>query len=129
MIIRKGTKADLQATFDLIMELAVYEKAPEEVENSVARMEEDGFGENPIFDFFVCQREGKVVGTAIYYFRYSTWKGKSLYLEDLVVSESERGNGAGKLLFDAIVIEAKATNSKVVTWQVLDWNEPAIRHQ
>ena len=127
LTIRKGTKADLQAAYDLIMALAIYEKAPDEVDNSVERMEEDGFGENPIFQFFVCEKDGVVIGTAIYYFRYSTWKGKCLYLEDLVVYESERGHGAGKLLFDAIVKEAKATNCKLVTWQVLDWNEPAIK--
>ena len=127
MEIRKGIKSDLSAVFGLIKELAEYEKAPEEVHNTVERMEEDGFGPNPIFQFFVCENHGEIVGTAIYYFRYSTWKGRCLYLEDLVVKESERGNGVGKKLFDAIVLEAKATNCKLVTWQVLDWNEPAIR--
>jgi len=90
-------------------------------------MEEDGFGEQPIFQFFVSENKGEITGTAIYYFRYSTWKGRCLYLEDLVVKESERGNGAGKKLFDALVVEAKNTNCKSVNWQVLDWNEPAIR--
>jgi len=126
MRIRKGTPADLEAVFDLIMELAVYEKAPHEVANSVERMKEDGFGDKPVFDFFVAEEKGDIVGTAIFYYRYSTWKGKALYLEDLVVRESERGKGYGKLLLDAIVLEAKHTNSKQVRWQVLDWNEPAI---
>ncbi len=126
MQIRKGTVADLPKVFDLIMELAIYEKAPEEVVNSVERMKVDGFGEKPVFEFFVAEVENVIVGTAVYYYRYSTWKGKAIYLEDLVVKESERGKGYGKYLLDAIVMEAKATNSKQVRWQVLDWNEPAI---
>ena len=125
--IRKGTKADLPAALELIMELAIYEKAPEQVENSVARMEEDGFGENAVFGFFVAEEEGEVKGMALHYYRYSTWKGKSLYLEDLIVREADRGKGMGKLLLDAIVMEAKAQNCRQVNWQVLDWNEPAIR--
>jgi len=125
--IRKGTKADLPAAMELIHELAVYEKAPEQVENSVARMEEDGFGENPVYGFFVAEEDGKVRGMALHYYRYSTWKGKSLYLEDLIVREADRGKGMGKLLLDAIVMEAKAQNCMQVNWQVLDWNEPAIR--
>ncbi len=127
MIIRKGTISDLQAAFDLIMELAIYEKGEDQVKNSVEEMQVDGFGPNSVFEYFVCEREDDIIGIAIYYFRYSTWKGRTLYLEDLVVRESERGYGAGKKLFDAIVKEAKATNCKQVTWQVLDWNEPAIR--
>lgn len=125
-MIRPGTKADLPAIFDLIMELAIYEKAPEEVENSIERMEEDGFGEKPVFEFFVAEEDGEVVGTAIFYYRYSTWKGKAIYLEDLVVKEAKRGKGYGKLLLDAIVDKAKKENCKQVRWQVLDWNEPAI---
>ena len=126
MNVRKGTPEDLPAVFDLVMELAIYEKAPQEVANSVERMKEDGFGEKPVFEFFVAEVDGVIVGTAIYYYRYSTWKGKAIYLEDLVVKDSERGKGYGKHLLDAIVLEAKATNSKQVRWQVLDWNEPAI---
>lgn len=127
MEIRKGTKTDLPQALELIRELALYEKAPEQVDNSVERMEEDGFGEKPVFEFFVADDGGYIKGIAIYYYRYSTWKGKSIYLEDLVVRESERGAGIGKLLLDAIVMEAKITDSRQVTWQVLDWNEPAIR--
>ncbi|OEK07514.1 GNAT family N-acetyltransferase [Roseivirga misakiensis] len=126
MLIRKGTPEDLTQVFDLVMELAIYEKAPHEVENSVAQMLEDGFGEKPIFEFFVAELDGKIAGTAIYYYRYSTWKGKALYLEDLVVSEPARGKGLGKKLLDAIVLEAREVNAKQVRWQVLDWNEPAI---
>lgn len=126
-MIRKGTKADLPAAFELICELSVYEKAPHEVDNTVERMEEDGFGSNPVFGYFVAEEEGEIKGIALYYYRYSTWKGKSLYLEDLVVRASERGRGLGKGLFDAIVEEAKATRCRQINWQVLDWNEPAIR--
>jgi GNAT superfamily N-acetyltransferase len=124
--IRKGTKSDLPQAMELIKELALYEKAPDEVDNSIERMEADGFGEKPVFEFFVAEDE-TIKGIAVYYFRYSTWKGKSLYLEDLVVRESERGHGIGKKLLDAIVMEARATDSRQVNWQVLDWNEPAIR--
>lgn len=126
MEIRKGTKADLPQALELIRELALYEKAPEQVDNTVERMEIDGFGEKSVFEFFVADDEGDVKGIAIYYYRYSTWKGKSIYLEDLVVRESERGTGIGKKLLDAVVLEARATDSRQVTWQVLDWNEPAI---
>ena len=127
MIIRKGTKEDLKAAFELIMELAIYEKAPEQVENTIERMAEDGFGENSIFEFFVSEEEnGFISGMALYYYRYSTWKGRSLYLEDLVVRETERGRGLGKLLLDAIVLEARNKDCRQVNWQVLDWNEPAI---
>lgn len=123
--IRKGTIADLPQALELINELALYEKAPEEVDNSVERMEVDGFGDQSVFEFFVAEDE-YIKGIAIYYYRYSTWKGKSIYLEDLVVRESERGSGIGKKLLDAVVLEARATDSRQVSWQVLDWNEPAI---
>ncbi len=125
--IRKGTKADLPAAMELIHELAVYEKAPEQVNNSVERMEEDGFGDHPVFEFFVADEDNEVKGMALFYYRYSTWKGKSIYLEDLVVRESERGKGLGKLLLDKIVLEARERDCRQVNWQVLDWNEPAIR--
>lgn len=124
--IRRGTVEDLQAILDLIVELAIYEKAEHEVENSIEQMKLDGFGERPVFHFFVVEENEMIVGTAIYYFRYSTWKGKALYLEDLVVSEKYRGKGYGKALLDAIVKQAKSDNCKQVRWQVLDWNEPAI---
>ena len=126
MSIRKGTKADLKAAHDLIVELAVYENALNEVETSVESMLEDGFGENSLFEFFVAEDEGKIVGLALYYYRYSTWKGKSIYLEDLVVNEQCRGKGYGKALLDALVGEAKRVRANQVSWQVLDWNEPAI---
>lgn len=125
--IRKGKREDIPQVLGLIQELALYEKALHEVENTVEQMLIDGFGEKPIFDLFVAEAgTGKIVGTALYYFRYSTWKGRRLYLEDLIVTENHRGHGLGKLLFDAIIEEAKATQSNGVVWQVLDWNEPAI---
>lgn len=125
--IRKATEKDLKDIYDLIMELAIYEKAPHEVDNTVEQMKQDGFGEKPVFGCFVAEENGTVVGTAIYYYRYSTWKGKALYLEDLVVSAKHRGKGYGKALLDAIVRKAKEDNCKQVRWQVLDWNEPAIK--
>ena len=124
--IRKGQQKDLAQVLDLIKELAIYEKALEEVENSVAQMEMDGFGKSAIFDFYVAVNEDLVVGTAIYYTRYSTWKGKRLYLEDLVVKESLRRQGVGKMLFDEVLKIAKATQCTGMMWQVLDWNESAI---
>lgn len=126
MNVRRGKKEDIPAVLALIKELAVYEKAPDEVITTEESMLRDGFGENPVFGFFVAEQDHELIGLALYYFRYSTWKGKCLYLEDLVVTESFRKKGIGKKLFDALVKEAKATNSYAIVWQVLDWNEPAI---
>ncbi|WP_286742488.1 GNAT family N-acetyltransferase [Roseivirga sp. UBA1976] len=126
MKIRKGVKSDLPSVLELIKELAVYEKALHEVEITLEQLEEDGFGEEPVFQFLVATENEEIVGLALYYFRYSTWKGKAIYLEDLVVKESHRGRGYGQKLLDAIVEEARQTGSKQVRWQVLDWNEPAI---
>lgn len=124
--IRKGTKADLPRVLQLIKELALYEKAPHEVINTVELMERDGFGPNPIYGLFVAENEMGVVGISIYYWRYSTWKGKRLYLEDIVVTETERGKGIGKLLFDRTMQHALDEDCSGMMWQVLDWNEPAI---
>ncbi|MEO1050333.1 MAG: GNAT family N-acetyltransferase [Bacteroidota bacterium] len=124
--IRYGKKEDLPRVLELIKELAAYEKGLDQVENTVERMEEDGFGENPIYGLFVAESEGLIVGISIYYYRYSTWKGKRLYLEDIVVTESQRGKGIGKLLFDRTIERAKEDNCAGMVWQVLDWNEPAI---
>ncbi len=126
-IIRKGDLKDLNSVLKLVKELAVYEKAPDEVEVTVDQMEEWGFGTDKQFDFFVAEKDGKIVGTAIYYYKYSTWKGKCLFLEDIIVTESERKNGFGKLLFDAVVQVAKKDKVKRMEWQVLEWNEPAIK--
>lgn len=126
--IRVGKIEDLPRVLELIKELALYEKAPEHVTNTLKMMEEDGFGENPVFGLFVCEKNDnrEIIGIAIYYYRYSTWKGKRMYLEDIVVTESERGNGAGKLLFDRIMLKSLEENCTGMMWQVLDWNEPAI---
>ena len=124
--IRKGTPEDVPSVFELVKELALYEKAPEQVTNTAEMMLKDGFGPEPIFGLFVAEVDTKVVGISLYYFRYSTWKGKRLYLEDIVVTEAMRGYGLGKKLFDATVEEAKATNCTGMMWQVLDWNKPAI---
>ena len=124
--LRKGEKKDLQVVLSLVKELAVYEKAFDQVVNTVERMEEDGFGDQPVYGFIVAEEDGSIIGTSIYYYRYSTWKGKRLYLEDLVVTESRRGDGAGKLLFEETLKIAQETNCSGMMWQVLDWNEPAI---
>jgi GNAT superfamily N-acetyltransferase len=126
-MIRRGKKEDLPQVLGLVKELAIYEKAPNEVEVTVAQMEEWGFGADKIFDFFVLEKEGKIIGIALYYYKYSTWKGKCLFLEDIIVTESERKHGYGKQLFDAVVQVAKKDKVKRMEWQVLDWNEPAIK--
>ena len=110
----------------MIKELAEYEKAPQEVTNTVELMEKDGFGDHPIFGFYVAAKGERIVGTSIFYFRYSTWKGKRLYLEDIIVTEQERGQGIGKKLFDVTMREAIKESCSGMTWQVLDWNESAI---
>ncbi|MCX6291391.1 MAG: GNAT family N-acetyltransferase [Bacteroidetes bacterium] len=125
-LIRKGIKSDLPSVLSLIRELALFEKAPGEVTNTVKEMERDGFGENQVFGFYVAETGGKIIGLAVYYVKYSTWKGKGLYLDDLIVSEAYRGKGAGQKLFDAFMSEAKSIGAKQVHWQVLDWNTPAI---
>lgn len=125
--IRKGTKEDMPSVHALICELAEYEKAPQEVSNTVEDMIRDGFGEQPVFSCLVAEENGQILGMAIYHLKYSTWKGKGIYLDDIVVTEKRRGEGIGKLLFDAVLLEAKSTGAKQLHWQVLDWNEPAIR--
>jgi GNAT superfamily N-acetyltransferase len=126
IIIRTGENKDLPRVLELVNELAVYEKAPHEVINTVELMEKDGFGPNPIFGFFVAEKDRVIVGISVYYWRYSTWKGKRLYLEDIVVTENERGHGIGKLLFDRTMQHAVDENCSGMLWQVLDWNEPGI---
>jgi len=126
MRIRKGIEKDLPDVYILIKELAVYEKALPEVETTIESMREDGFGKTPVFGFFVAEIEKKIVGLSLYYFRYSTWKGKLLFLEDLVVLEKYRNNGIGRKLMDATIQEAKLQKCKGLQWQVLDWNKPAI---
>jgi GNAT superfamily N-acetyltransferase len=126
IVIRKAIKEDCPRLLELITELAVYEKAPQEVTVSLNHFEESGFGQNPVWWAFAAEAEGKVEGFALYYIRYSTWKGQRMYLEDIIVTEKMRGKGLGKLLFDALIEEAKEKKLSGITWQVLDWNEPAI---
>ncbi|GAB4470092.1 MAG: GNAT family N-acetyltransferase [Thermoflexibacter sp.] len=127
--IRRGEPKDLTAAFQLIMELAIYEKGEHNVSNTPEKMLEDGFGQNPVFEFFVVEtttEKPEIVGMALTYVRYSTWRGKCLWLEDLIVTESHRQKGLGKLLLDVVIKRAVETNMAVVIWQVLDWNTPAI---
>ena len=126
VIIRKGEKKDLQGVLNLIKELASFEKASLEVSNTLEMMEEDGFGTNPVFKFFVAEKEGKLVGMALYYIKYSTWKGKCVYLEDIIVTESMRGKKIGDKLFSEVVRASRDLNVQRLEWQVLSWNNPAI---
>ena len=112
--------------FNLIMELALYEKAPQEVTVTLDELVADGFGDNPIYGLFVAEQGNVIVGIALYYEKFSTWKGRSLFLEDIIVTESKRGNGIGHALFQSVIAVAKERNSARMEWQVLDWNEPAI---
>lgn len=123
--IRKATKADLQAIHDLVRELAIYEKAEHEFVATLADYEADF--EAGVYDAHVAAVDGKVVGMALYYMTYSTWKGRMFYLEDFVVLEAYRRLGLGQMLFDAFLQEAKDQKCRLVKWQVLDWNEPALR--
>jgi GNAT superfamily N-acetyltransferase len=125
-IIRKGEEKDLPEVLELIKELAVYEKMPEKVENTVEMMKEQGFGRDPIFAFEVAEKDGVLIGIAIYYTKYSTWKGKKFYLEDLIVTESARGKKVGKALFERCLELTKEGGFHSMLWQVIDWNEPAI---
>lgn len=124
--IRVGKKDDLVQVLELIKELALFERAPHEVINTVEMMEQDGFGPNPIYGFFVAEQQNRIIGLSLFYWRYSTWKGKRLYLEDIIVTEKERGNGVGKKLFDRTMQHALDQQCSGMMWQVLDWNEPAI---
>lgn len=124
--IRKGTPADIAQALNLVKELAMYEKAPNEVEVTIDEMTNWGFGSNKLFDFFVAEENTTIVGIALYYYKYSTWKGKCLFLEDIIVTENKRGEGIGKLLFNKIIEIAKKEKVRRMEWQVLDWNNPAI---
>lgn len=124
--LRTATAADCPKLLALITELAIYEKAEHEVTVTLEEFVAAGFGDNPVWKSFVATDNDIVVGMALYYVRYSTWKGCRLYLEDFLVTENYRGKGIGKLLFDKIIAEAKEKNFNGMNWQVLDWNEPAI---
>jgi len=125
--IRRAVKEDCVSMLALIHELAVFERAPEEVTVTIGHFTESGFGTSPVWWAFVAEENNTIIGFALYYIRYSTWKGQRLYLEDFIVTEAARGKGVGTLLFDRIIEEAKEKHLNGVVLQVLDWNEPAIR--
>jgi GNAT superfamily N-acetyltransferase len=126
IIIRRALESDCPRLLELINELALYERAPEEVTVTLEHFKESGFGKSPVWWAFVAEVDGDVKGFALYYIRYSTWKGQRMYLEDILVTESWRGKGLGKLLFDRLIEEAKDKKFNGIVWQVLEWNEPAI---
>jgi len=126
VVIRPATEDDMEAVHRLITELAIYEKAEDQVVNSVLQLKKDGFGAIKLFDCIVAESQNSVIGFALFYTSYSTWKGACLYLEDFLVTENQRGRGVGKLLFDKVYQIAKERNVGRFEWQVLDWNEPAI---
>lgn len=126
VVIREARREDCARILELVKELALYEKSPDEVTVTLEEMEECGFGEKPVWGSLVAEVDGEIVGIALHYDRYSTWKGRRLYLEDLIVTESMRGSGLGKQLLDELINYAKRNKYNGMVWQVLDWNEPAI---
>lgn len=127
MLVRKGLKEDMPAVLELIKELAVFEKEPDAVVVTVDELERDGFGENPLFNTFVAEIEGEIVGMALFYYRYSTWKGKTIHLEDLIVKQEKRGTGAGSALYKEVLRFAKQEGVRRAEWAVLNWNTHAIQ--
>ena len=126
MKIREGLKTDLPAVLKLIRELAEYEKSLDEVTISLEDLENDGFGERPWYWFLVVEKNNEIIGLSFYWIRYSTWKGKFLYLEDFVVKKENRGQGIGAKLFEETIKVCHNLNLNGMVWQVLDWNTPAV---
>ncbi|RVT78396.1 GNAT family N-acetyltransferase [Flavobacterium sufflavum] len=126
MNIRVGEKEDMKGVLSLIQELAEFEKEPDAVIVTVEDLIRDGFGDQPLFHVFVAEIDSEIVGIAFYYYRYSTWKGKIIHLEDLVVKNNMRGKGVGYALYSEIIKQAQRDNVKRIDWNVLDWNTPAI---
>ena len=124
--IRRAVKDDCPRLLELVQELATYEKAPGEVTVTLDHFTESGFGKQPVWWAFVAEIDKKIAGFALYYIRYSTWKGQAMYLEDILITNEMRGKGIGKLLFDQLIEEARHKKFNRIIWQVLDWNEPAI---
>ncbi|MFV0530470.1 MAG: GNAT family N-acetyltransferase [Flavobacteriales bacterium] len=126
MLVRKGKKEDLSRILELIKELAVYEHQPEAVTINEADLLKEGFGENPLFDFFVAVIDNQIVGMALFYYRFSTWKGRTLHLEDLIVDKKYRQKGIGEQLFNAVLKIAQEQNVGRMEWEALEWNTPAL---
>lgn len=126
MIIRKGTREDMPAALELIKELAHFENEPNAVEVTVEELLKDGFGNDPLFYTFVAETQEGIIGMALFYYRYSTWKGKTIHLEDLIVKENKRGTGAGSALYKEVIKFAKKEGVRRVEWVVLNWNQHAI---
>jgi GNAT superfamily N-acetyltransferase len=124
--IRQAERSDCSRMLELVQELATFERAPQEVTVTLQHFEESGFGPQPVYWAFVAEAEGGIVAFALYYIRYSTWKGRRMYLEDILVTESWRGKKIGQMLMDRLIIEAKEKDLEGITWQVLEWNQPAI---
>ena len=124
--IRKGVKKDLKEVLKLIKELAKYENALEEVDLTLSQLKEDGFGKRPYYWFLVAEKNKQIIGLSFYWIRYSTWKGKFLFLEDFVIKSEYRNQGVGKKLFEHTIKVCHELGLKGMTWQVLDWNKPAI---
>jgi ribosomal protein S18 acetylase RimI-like enzyme len=124
--IRRAVKEDCPRMLELVQELATFERAPHEVTVTLEHFENSGFGPTPVYWAFVAETDGLVVAFALYYIRYSTWKGQRMYLEDILVTEKWRGNKIGQMLMDQLIVEAKEKNLNGITWQVLDWNQSAI---
>jgi GNAT superfamily N-acetyltransferase len=127
MVIREGRETDIPSLLALIRELAIFEKEPDAVVVTEEELLQDGFGSNPLYGLYVAEVDGVVVAISLYYFRYSTWNGKCLYLEDLIVTEKHRGKGIGKALFQKTLDKARELRCRKMNWQVLDWNTPAIK--
>lgn len=126
MIIRKAGIEDMKNVLDLIQELAIFENEPDAVVVTVDDLVKDGFSENPLFHCFVAELEREIIGIALYYYRYSTWKGKTIHLEDLIVRKNNRGTGAGFALYKEIIRQGKRDKVRRIEWAVLDWNTSAI---
>ncbi len=125
-MIRKGTLKDMPEVLALITELAIFEKEPSAVVVTVEDLIRDGFSEHPLFYTFVAEAQNEIIGVALYYYRFSTWKGKTIHLEDLIVKEKNRGTGAGFALYTEIIKQGKKDHVRRIEWNVLDWNTPAI---
>lgn len=126
MNIRPGTKDDMPAVLDLIRELAAFEREPHAVVVTVDELVKDGFGQDPLFYTLVAETGDRIIGMALFYYRYSTWKGKTIHLEDLIVKQDQRGTGAGSALYKEVIKFAKQEGVRRVEWVVLNWNTHAI---